>query len=141
MTVSVPSTADQMRWRTITIFLERFMSTAGDDAFLLRSDLGRDTWGSVTNDPGLWFEWVQAYWEARGVAFPGPILNHSNPVGTPSGARILEVPDSGEDPYWASETNRSGTEREDLDQLTVFLDAWSGSLAELVRHAKSHAGS
>ena len=54
----------------MVLFLRKYTTTGGDDLELLWSDLSEGLWGpNTTTDPGLWFDWVHAYWSARGVSF------------------------------------------------------------------------
>ncbi|MBF4636292.1 hypothetical protein ITJ38_17915 [Agreia pratensis] len=49
-------------------FIERFMSTAGDDIGTMVADTDRDLWqNGGTNDPAAWDGWIASLWAEKGL--------------------------------------------------------------------------
>jgi hypothetical protein len=99
-------------------FLESFRVHGGDDLEQLWSDL--DEWApgsSMTKDPAMWFDWVQAYWGVRGVH-----LSYID--GEPRWVDVeppvpLRV-DHGEDPVWSDPRPAIVDESANGDELHQF---------------------
>lgn len=115
-------------------FLEKYTSMI-DDIEQLRSDVGSDRWGdSSTNDPAVWFEWVQAFWEVLGATFRAPVAPGPNTFETREGkVATLNVPYDGSDPTVIPRLDMAGpgAERASLEEFRVALASWSGTLGAL----------
>jgi hypothetical protein len=127
---------------TAARFLEKYRSMI-DDIVQLRSDIGSDRWGDEsTNDPAVWFEWVQAFWEVRGATFSDPVSPGPNAFTIKEGlSATLDVPYDGSNPTITPglDIAHLGAERDGLDKFRTVLEDWSGSLLEL-QDALSQAG-
>jgi hypothetical protein len=125
---------DEMIRPIVSRFLDRYLETSSDIE-QLRSDIGIDRWADgVTNDPAVWFEWVQACWEAQGAVFARPVEPGENKF-TLSGtyAFSLLVPNDGSDPVVepARERPARGAERAGIEAFRAVLQEWPGSLEGL----------
>lgn len=125
---------EQMTRSTAARFVGKYVSIL-DDIEQLRSDIGSDRWADrATNDPAVWFEWVQAFWEELGATFLEPVVPGSNAFETRDGERAtLDVPYDGSDPTAVPRLGlaRPGAERASLDEFRTVLANWGGSLDAL----------
>lgn len=125
---------EEMTRSTAARFVGKYVSML-DDIEQLRSDIGSDRWADrATNDPAVWFEWIQAFWEELGATFFEPVAPGFNAFETRDGERAtLEVPYDGSDPTAVPRLGlaRPGAERVSLDEFRGVLANWNGSLRAL----------
>jgi len=130
-----PQDLDEKTRRAAVTFLDRYLRTSAD-IDQLRSDNGDDRWGDgVTNDPAVWFEWVQACWEAQGAIFTRALEAGENEVRWSTYSESLVVPYDGSDPVGGVRGAQvaAGEERRRLRELRAVLRDWTGSLEEFRR--------